>query len=402
MTTTPSKADQKSEAEAAARATSGPADGVVPEPAGDDLADTLASHQPGDQGAEQEPLQRLVKMSPADEARANISKKFRRAGEDFDGDNNNEAMHYGTDPLPKGQPEQTYAEPEPRKIKLKVRHEEKELTEDEVIALAQKAAAGDSYLEDAKNILELAKAEREAVARPHQDGKHPVSQTEQETAGENDPPHQEDDFEALVDELQFGDKATAAQKLRDIVKNNTGSSTEAAEQAAVAILMNRDVNESKKQLESFRDANPDLHKDPKMVKFFEILTYDEVRKDLTGIGLAEDQLPKDQKQLAQLHRYYRVQGANVRTVQSIFQDAKKELTSTFPGSQTKSPEPRQARPGQTNVTVDRAERRASIPAQPMRTTAPAPASAQQGQQAMPYARANAIANMRRARGQTVA
>ena len=134
--------------------------------------------------------------------------------------------------------------------------------------------------------------------------------------------------------------------------------------------------------------------------------YDLYREDLRGIGLPAEQLPRDPRQLADWHRYYRTEGYKIRDIPTILEKAKENLISWrgTPVQQRQQPRTLANTPARVEVNVDRTERRRALPTQPSRSAAPvAPGTGQPTQPATREDRASSvIANMRKSRGQVVA
>lgn len=353
-----------------------------------------------------------------DDARKAIAErmKARRNGTpdpEFEGDFSDPKAMYGREgvrhagdpePVPEpaaadraAEPAAPEATPEKKTYKLKVRHEERELPEDEVLALAQKAAASDSYFEEGRRYLDDAKRLHEeaarATSRPHQDGNSAQHEHVPEpTAGD---PHQDDHYAKLAEELQLGDPKEVGKKLQATIAKAVAEQTNST---LVQSAIKEDFQTSMRTLDTFRKANPEIASDPMAEAAMERLVYDGYREDLQKIGVTADRMPRDPKQLADWHRFYRVQGQEVRSTNDLLNDAKGKFQE-WRG--TPKPAPTPAAPAATaRVVVDRTERRAAIPTQPTRATTPAPA--QQSAEPQMTARQKAVMNARKSRGQVVA
>ena len=166
------------------------------------------------------------RMSPSDQARADIAARFTEGREaepgdkPFSGDMNDPALmgahaqqEEPLEPEPNapepGVPPTPEPAPQPRKIKVKVRGVEQELSEEEVVAAAQRGLAGDTYLEDARRLADDAARERQQnSARTSQSGEHPAGQegANRETGEPGDGlehPERLRPFKGLVEKLQY-------------------------------------------------------------------------------------------------------------------------------------------------------------------------------------------------------
>lgn len=377
---------------------------VAPEPAVDQQQEFAPPPAPPAQEAEADKESNRVHMSPADEKRQELYKRFKRDGENRDvpyhGDHADPTQMYGAVAAPEPEPEAP-AEPapapvEPRKFKVKVRHEERELTEQELIAHAQKAIAAETYLDDARKIYEDAR--RPASSRPHQDEERPApAAMEQDDPAE--PQHPEaDPLEELVETLQYGDKKDAAEKLRTTLAK---MSEEQSERALWSRRINDDIIRDAKTVQEFADKNPDLAKDDDAVAGIRRRVTEGFRADLVKLGIPEARIPKEPEQLAQHHRAYKLQGQPVRQISEILTSARDDWMKKFRPSTQPSPQPSQNGAQRPAVHVDRTERRAAIPQQPSRATVPPsmqPSQPQAGQRDL----SATVAAMRRARGQPTA
>lgn len=380
---------------------------IAPEPAVDQQQEFAPPPAPPAQEAEAEKESNRVHMSPADEKRQELYKRFKRDSENRDvpyhGDHADPTQMYGAVAAPEPEPEAP-AEPapapaEPRKIKIKVRQEERELTEAELIAHAQKAIAAESYLDDARKIYEDAR--RPAASRPHQDEERPAP-----VAGEQDEPaepqHPEaDPIEELVQTLQYGDTKDAAEKLRTTLAK---MSDEQSERALWNRLINDDIRRDAKAVQEFAEKHADLAKDDDAVAGIRRRVAEGYKADLIRIGISEDRIPdpvKDPERLAQHHRVYKLQGQPVRQVSEILTSARDDWMKKFRPSTQPSQQPSQNGATRPAVHVDRTERRAAIQQQPSRATVPPsmqPSQPQAGQRDL----SATVAAMRRARGQPTA
>jgi hypothetical protein len=125
--------------------------------------------------------------------------------------------------------------------------------------------------------------------------------------------------------------------------------------------------------------------------------YDLYKEDMLALGLEEGALPKTPKELANWHRFYRINGYEVRQTKDLL-EASKEVFLTWRDGKSQ-PRQQEARPSRQQpriqVNVDRDQRRMAIPVQPQRAVVPR----RDVQPTAPASRSDVVANMRKARGQ---
>jgi hypothetical protein len=275
--------------------------------------------------------------------------------------------------------EQVEASTQPQKIKVKVRGKEMELTQDELIANAQKALAGESYLEEGKTKLKeiedhLAKL-RNPAARVGQDDIHPAvqnqTQTTEQTADTKD--QHPDPMDKLIETIQFGDPAEAKTQLRDTIAATS-------KQVVTTELENQRFQDegarTNKVLQDFRDKHADLAADSKAVAVIETTVLELQKEDLRAIGFDPDKIQTPSGvvtagDIATAHRYYRSKGARLRSPTEMLETARDEylkwkgIDKTDATVETTD----KAKP-RVEVTVDRTARRTAVPQQPSRTVSP--------------------------------
>jgi hypothetical protein len=246
--TTPEPDDKNIDAEIvrlqqieAGAAVDSPNPGEAPGPA---EPDSRPAAQPPDPQPEPAKTDRI---SAGDKVRQAIAARFksgRGEGLDFHGDYRDPAMQYGNyapggheaadpggqepEPAP---PEPAAAAPvapaaaEPPPVnpgnleRVVVHGVEMWLTPEQIRAEAQKSLAAGTILETAKEIRDA--VSRSTVSRPHQDGQDPARSTVPSPAPAD--PHQVDDVEQLVHDLQFGDPQQAKERLRPSGRTEPGS-----------------------------------------------------------------------------------------------------------------------------------------------------------------------------------
>jgi hypothetical protein len=370
-----------------------------------------------------EPIQR----APQDDVRAQIAARFRRSEPEdevpFNGDMSDPAMTLGdigrdlNDPLDddfdddrdrtldpvvgshdrrisRAQP-QNEGDNEPRMITRKVRGKDVTMSEEEWLDRASQVTAADSYLEEARAMLDQAKeirAGRAAQSRQHPDG-------EEDTSTQDDPPNLDDDqhpdlsFKDIVEKIQFGDVDEAASLLEKAIEQRAVKS---AKKGQLEVTFDQDLKRSQKALREFTKANPDLAADEDASMLVERHMYALYRDDMKKLGLSEDQIPKMPNEVANWHRFYRVNGYEVRPTSALLEAAGKHVRKRLGIGQDEPlrEQPRREKP-RVQVNVDRDARRQNIPLQPQRGATPRrdlnPAPVSKG--------SDVVMAMRRARGQ---
>jgi len=360
--------------------------------------------------------QQPIHMSPSDEMRANIAKRFRRDDDGrvpYNGDPNDPEMLYGkfgreeeSEPEPEPAPR---AEPQPqptdKRFTIKVRGKDVHLTEAELLERASKVEAADTYLAESRDLLEQAKTIRQQNRERAPDGSHrPESRaTTQDDLldpdADIDPQHPEDPLEGAIEEVRYGaDSKEAASKLRKAIAKEAD---QAADQRQIQRLIGQDNAKSTKAMKAFIDANPDLAQDERSARFMRDEIHDIQRRELIEAGIDESKLPKDNDTLARWHQFQRIHGSAVSSQEQLLDAAKVSLSSWRGGSPRQQQEQRKpGAPPRVEVNVNRDARRERLPNQPTRTMAPPPVRAQE--QPAPRDRSAVIASMRKGRGQIVA
>lgn len=362
-----------------------------------------------------------IRHSPQDDARMSIASRFRRPEKEerpFDGDlTNPENLHgvFGREDEedadeqaiaagqlndPEIDDQRQTARQEPAKREVTVRGKKMLLTEDEIIAAAQKTLAGDSYLDEAKNLLAQAKeirATRTGADRQHPDGEV-GAHDELDSAADGNAQHPEPLPVELVQKLQFGDPEEAARELADYVnRSSKKAAVSTVEESGVERAFNQDLSRSQKALKAFTEANPDLADDEIAAMAIEKGMYDLYREDMVKLGLTEEQMPKTPAEIANWHRLYRINGYEVRDTKTLLEASKEKFVKWRGG--TPAPQQQQQRQSEQNprvrVSVNRDARRENIPLQPSRSAAPR----RDVQAPVASSRTDVVANMRKQRGQ---
>lgn len=386
--------------------TAPPADTTTPEP----IVAAVAP-EPVQADPEAPPAPRGPTRSAADGKRADIVARFRdvRTNNNDAADDVAEINAFANQGLPpemvrapeppapvvEARVEDQQADPEappaprveaPAKRKVVVRGQTLELTDEEFLAAAQKGLAGEDYLGEAKRKLDevnaLLRDTKTRAAPSSPDATHPGApapgQTAEQPAPPADPAHSGLDLSQVVEQIQFGDPAKAAELLAQAI------STSAAQHSNETLQNERLRNEaarSQRFLKEFEGKNPDLADDPIANAAIERLLYDFQRDDLVKLmaasGVDESRVPTNPNQIAKWHLHYRTEGQSVRDVPTLLKEAAGKVRD-WRGPPKAEPAPPVAPPAPTpaapriEVAVDRSKNRASIPQQPTRTVAPRP------------------------------
>jgi hypothetical protein len=345
-------------------------------------------------------------MSPQDAKRQAMADRFRRKDDaPFDGDMTRAENLYGdvaaeTLDVDDGLPEPGVPQgqqPQPRMITRTVRGKQVTKSEDEWLALAMKVDAADSYLEESQQLLKDAKAIRQE--RAGQSPQHPEGQTEAQSDGRDqdrrqDARHPGIDLTSVVEKIQYGDPAEAAAELARAIDT---VATKQVNEGHVARLVSNDLARAKMDLKQFVEAHPDIATDQIASMVIENNVYQVYRDEIRALGVAEAQIPRDPKTLADWHRLYRVHGHTVSKTTDVLQKAKAKFDEWRGTPAQPKPAPRKDS-ARVEVNVNRTERRMAIPVQPSRSVAPRQNAAPVAQES---SRKSAVQEMRRNRGQPV-
>ena len=366
---------------------------------------------PKPEGLEPEPEAREagkpIARSPQDDMRAQIANRFRRSADDvpFNGDLTDPEMLYGKAArAPAAEPD---AEPSvvgepapvelPQKRTLKIRGRDVEMTDEEILAAAQKTLAADTYLEDARRLLEEAKtikAERTGRDRQPPDGQSSTQDDVSDSGGTADQTqHPAADLKSVVEKIQYGDPDEAARELETIIDQRINKNVD---QTQVTRLFNNDLAKAQKALKDFTEANPEFAKDDRAVALMQTELMDLYAEDLMALGLDKSQLPRDVNTRANWLRFYKIQGRTTRETSELLNTAKQRVDEWRGVSAKPTPQALRKEAPRVVVNVDRTERRLAIPNQPSRASMPrrdaAPAPTR-------TPGSDVVAQMRKSRGQ---
>lgn len=385
--------------------------------------------QPVSEGAPQTPLEQATQVedqprSPPqpreDNRRNDIVARFRQRREQTeqsDIDDIRAFAHQGLPPeMVERQEEQPLdpeieqpAAPPVAKHKIKVLGEEKELTIEELTALAQKNAAGDAYLEEARSLKQdLALKSRELDDRMRrvdellnsgQRSTQPAqNQTGQNGAQSGEEPaveNQDSPYTKLAKDIVYGEPEEAGRNIQTTVET---AATTAARQELERQRQQDEITRSKKFVREFQADHADIDENAEAVitKRIYDLQSEDLEKLAPTIGLRPDQLPTRREDIANWHLFYRTQG-KVRSVEEMTKTAYDDFvkwrgprTAEPPKTETPATSTQPQVPPKVVIAVNREERRMQIPQQPTRTSVPAQVqpTAQQ-----PASRSQIVANM---------
>lgn len=283
-----------------------------------------------------------------------------------------------------------------RLIKVKVHGVEMHISEDQVVAEAQKSLAAGNLLESAKDVLALSR-------QPAQPAETPAPAA----------PDAPDPYIELAQSIQLEGAEAAGPKLRSAIESETAKACqEAAREAARQVRIEHELAASQRALAAFEKAHPDLGSDEFARDAVTTQVQREINADLQAAvtqGILKE-LPRTQDERNGLHTQLRAFGAPVRAIGEIFEQAGNKY-ATWRGEKP-APKPSQPQPTtqpspaatapRVELTTARQERRAAIPTQPANASVPPRPAAPPPEQTMAQRRSAAVMAMRKARGQIVA
>lgn len=372
--------------------------------------------QPGDRQEEPAPRPKPISRSPSDLKRDAIAARFSRTESvPFNGDMTDPEMLYGIhgrqpaaevepgetivgEALGEEDPQDQPVEQQPQMITRTVRGKAVTKSLDDWLVDATKVTAADSYFEDARKLLEDAKvmrADRAGQDRQHPDGEQRTQDDELDNDEADRTRHPAPDFKSVVEKIQFGDPEEAARDLKAIVDRTVSQNVD---ETQLNRLFNNDLAASQKALKDFEEKNPEIAKDKIARLAIEQTMYGFYVEDLKALGYEESKLPKNPRDLANWHRFSKVNGHAVRSTPELLEKAKGEFVKWRGGPLTPKPAPRKEA-ARVEVNVNRTERRLAIPNQPNRAAVPRRDATPQAP--AKTAGSDIVRDMRKARGQPV-
>lgn len=287
----------------------------------------------------------------------------------------------------RGEVEETTTEPEERaveapesRMKLKVRGQDVELPQDEVIALAQKAAAAGDILEHAKQLraeqMQILENLKAAGGKPT-----PAGDQASESAQTGDQAKQPDDTELddIIDRIQVGSPEDAKQALAKYGENivnrvmeRIGNIDEHIEQT---IRVNDENSQRQREmtetLTRFTKDNPEFAKSQSMQTALATEAMSTMRENMRSIGVQDSSIEgikrerglNDIQAVAYAYRWLRGQGHELPDNETVLRTSATRLREQF-GIQKQ--EQRQEEP---RVSEERIERKRNLGPQPRRANA---------------------------------
>jgi len=371
-----------------------------------------------------------IQRSPHDDVRSSIAARFRRAEPEderpFNGDMQDPENIYGTvgagddeegltddevDARAAARESRTVKPPQPpkeegeddsttsqRMITRIVRGKKTTMSEQEWLDRAAQVTAADSYLAEAREILKGAKElrGRSPPDRQHPDGGEGAVEDDldREAPAEGEVQHPGPTFRDVVSKIQYGDPDDAAAELERLIDERASRK---ASEGQLQRAYDQDLARSQAALKVFADANKDLASDEYASMAIERGMYHLYKEDILALGITEEQLPRTTNELANWHRFYRMNGYEVRGTKELLETSKDRFVQWRGGSRsdsnqrstTKRPAP------SIQVNVQRDERRMAIPNQPTRAAVPR----RDAQTPVRQSGSDVVAAMRRQRGQ---
>jgi hypothetical protein len=294
--------------------------------------------------------------------------------------------------------------PAEKKIRIKVRSNEFELTRDQLlreaelteeeaagmpetslIRIAQKNIAANSYLEDARNV------EKEARRSLRTSPEHHGTDSDQNADDQPPPPPSRPpvapEFKELVEKVQYGEPEEAAAALQQAVES-------VATRQQMARFRNEHGNEVAQALEEFQSTNSDLFADEFTAEFVGKAAERLIKDSLVKAGLRREDVERVVTSVDAAREAYieaRMVGYKVPAPKELLAQAGAVVRNAFnrPAA-TSQPQPT------APVLVDtRTVAKRAIPQQPQRATVNEAVS----ETPAPKSRSDAVAQMRKARGQ---
>lgn len=169
-----------------------------------------------------------------------------------------------------------------RKLKLVVNGETKELTEAEVIALAQKSDSADRRFQDAAAALRQANEIKVRLEQQQQAPQEAVQQQPQQASTTDD--------DALVQALMYGEEADVRNVVATLRNGNNGQQASPQQMAMMAAKIAQEQLAQQQVLNNALDEYPEVKNDPILQQVAGRFYLDEVKQDLMSLGYTEQQL----------------------------------------------------------------------------------------------------------------
>jgi hypothetical protein len=291
-----------------------------------------------------------------------------------------------------GGPPDAPAEPT-GKVRLRVRGQQIDVDPEELLALAQKGSAGDSYLAESRRILDEAKQQaREMVEAAKVQAELDGLRSRQGVSPQ--------DLDEVYNTIAYSDPDEGKEALARVVNEKAAELTQQQAEA-------REIERSKQAMTAWVQQNEDLARDDIAMGAMQHRLFNYFREDWQRVGFDVRQLQSDD-QVVSMHMKMRAGNHGVRPMSEIFDRAKDDFLAwrggarPAPRANGSAPQrPRQAEP-RLEINVDRSARRAQIPTQarssaPLRVPLTEPMEVNQAERRQNVAQ-NMIAARRKGRG----
>ena len=267
------------------------------------------------------------------------------------------------------------------KRKLTVRGKDVELTDEELLAAAQRGLAGDSYFDEGRRIADEAKARLERVdllLRQTEQGvrapagEHPASETAETRAPDDSEHPAENPFTELAKTLAYETPEVAGAKLQEVMENMINGSVPKVTKEQLDAERERDeLARSRKTLHDVMGENPEIAQDPMAVAAIKTTIARMQLDDIRALGVDEAVLPKTEAEAGQWHLWYRANGMKVRPMDEILKQGVQSF-KTWKGGGAETPPAGGKGSPRVVLSDERTRRRQSIQQQPTRTVTPRP------------------------------
>lgn len=275
------------------------------------------------------------------------------------------------------------------KRQIKVNGQIIEVDEDQLVGLAQRAAASDSILEEAK--LKNAQANQRLAEIERLQADHsrtrPTEAEPQQSQAEDTKPATDDELDTIIEQIQFGDKSDAAKALRTYgdqlvsrARELANNSDERVTQLVAQTLDNERVRgETQRALDSFMSENTDFASSEKRQGVLVDETLSVMEANLNAYNVTKEMIDKYAEAnglphsvaVSAAYRRLRTDGHPLPDQSAVLKTAASNVRREFgmpdPAQQRQEPVRRQA-PDNSNFVAERQERKQAIVQQPRRAT----------------------------------
>lgn len=282
------------------------------------------------------------------------------------------------------QPEPVAAQP--KTVRVKVFGKETEMSLEDVVAHAQKSLAADDVLDRAKSkareLDDIVETARNTVSRSAKPGANQSRDAAAETTNGSDQPSDaalnQERLHNLIETIQLGDPVEAQALLEKTIQD---VATKTATNVLASERLKTEGTRTKQVLKDFEAQHQDLAKDSMARAAIEAKMFELQLEDLTALNVDLNKLPdRSPNGIALAHRWYRSEGYQTREPQDLLQKATDDFLAwkgVAPKPSVEDPEPSltttqsgQKPAPRIEVNLNRDTRRAAIPQQPSRASAP--------------------------------